>query len=111
LLTYPDRTKINELFDEVASKRAEYEFTTTYRDTHYLWKVDRPEQLALIQQEFAEVDSLYIADGHHRSASSHRLVKELEKQNPDAKNLGLLRNFMVYTIPESELRISEFNRV
>lgn len=111
LLTYPDRPKINQIFDEISSERAEYEFTTTYRDTHYLWVVNDPKRLEALQAEFAEVKALYIADGHHRSASSSKLAKDFKKAHPNSPKNEALQHFMVYTIPESELVIAEFNRV
>lgn len=111
LMTYPDNVTIAALLKKVTSKRAEYEFTTTYRDTHYLWKVSNPKHLILLQKEFEKMDCLYIADGHHRSASSFLLKKEMEAENPKHQGNEGYNFFMSYLIPESNLKIFQFNRL
>lgn len=111
LMTYPDDAKVASILKRVASKRAEYEFTTTYRDTHYLWKVNKPKHVEALQQAFEKMDCLYIADGHHRSASSYLLCNELKAENPNHTGEESYNYFMSFLIPESDLRIHEFNRL
>lgn len=57
------------------------------------------------------MEQVYIADGHHRSASSHLLADELKAENPKHSGNEPYNFFMGYFIPENELRIQEFNRV
>ncbi|NQX84647.1 MAG: DUF1015 domain-containing protein [Flavobacteriaceae bacterium] len=111
LLTYPDNPIINSIVEEVQKSRAEFEFTTTYRDTHYLWLVNAPEKIEAIASAFKTMDSIYIADGHHRSASSYRLTKDLRKDDSNFSDTKPYNFFMSYMIPESHLRIYEFNRL
>ncbi len=111
LLTYPDNQELEEIIDFVMQSRPEYEFTTTYRDTHYLWNLDDEELLQKIQKIYSEMPALYIADGHHRSASSHLLAKDLKEENPHHKGDENYNFFMSYLIPESDLKIYEFNRL
>ncbi|WP_298425662.1 DUF1015 domain-containing protein [uncultured Kordia sp.] len=111
LLTYPDSEAINNILQKYTQTRSEYEFTTTYRDTHYLWKVEKTEDIVAIQTEFERMDEIYIADGHHRSASSCLLGEDLKNSNPEHTGNEAYNSFMSYLIPESELRIYEFNRL
>ncbi|PWK19526.1 DUF1015 domain-containing protein [Xanthomarina spongicola] len=111
LLTYPDNAVIDSIINETHKERAEFEFTTTYRDTHYLWKVDNPETIEIIQKEFNNIPTIYIADGHHRSASSYLLYKDLKDANPDHHGDEDYNFFMSYLIPESDLQIHAFNRL
>ena len=111
LVTYPDNALLAKLFKEIAQERAEYEFTTTYRGTHFLWKVDEKRLIKTIQQEMQKYDCLYIADGHHRSASSFLLQQDLKKNNPNHTGKEKYNYFMCYFLPESQLRIHEFNRL
>ena len=111
LLTYPDNKNISEIIKETQKKHAEFEFTMTYRDTHLLWKLDDESVIKLIQDEFDEMKTIYIADGHHRSASSTLLAKELKANNPEHNGREPYNFFMSYLIPESELKIYEFNRI
>ncbi len=111
LLTYPDNDTIAQIISEVQQQRAEFEFTTTYRDTHYLWTLDDPELINTIQQEFEGIHTIYIADGHHRSASSNLLAKTLKSENESHTGNEPYNFFMSYLIPESDLKIYEFNRL
>jgi len=111
LLTYPDHGLLDSLIQKVMEDRAEYEFTTTYRDTHYVWKVDGPALLSKISSCFAEMPNLYIADGHHRSSSSYLLAKNRKNGNENHDGTEAYNYFMSYLIPESDLKIYEFNRL
>lgn len=111
LLTYPDNDVIANIIKDVQKGYAEFEFTMTYRDTHYLWKLDDDKAIAIIQKEFETMDTMYIADGHHRSASSSLLYKEEKSKNPNHDGSESYNFFMSYLIPESDLVIHEFNRL
>ena len=111
LLTYPDDDQLANIIEKVMDKRAEYEFTTTYRDTHFLWNIENEDLVAEIQSIFAKMPSLYIADGHHRSASSYLLAKNLKDENKNHNGSEPYNFFMTYLIPESDLKIYEFNRL
>ena len=111
LLTYPDNNQLKEIIDAVMLTRAEYEFTTTYRDTHYVWNVNDEKIIKNIESIFSEMNKLYIADGHHRSASSSLLANQLKNENPNHTGDEPYNFFMSYLIPESNLRIYEFNRL
>ncbi|MCF7560205.1 DUF1015 domain-containing protein [Sabulilitoribacter multivorans] len=111
LLTYPDNTVIENIILEAQKERAEFEFTTTYRDTHYMWKVDDDALVNIINLEFESMQTVYIADGHHRCASSYLLSDELKSENKNHTGKEPYNYFMTYLIPESDLKIHEFNRL
>ena len=111
LLTYPDNENISIIISEIQKQRAEFEFTTTFRDTHYLWQIDNKNDIRVISDAFAEMDVLYIADGHHRSSSSALLQEELKADNKNHTDKDTYNSFMSFLIPESELRLHEFYRV
>lgn len=111
LLTYPDNPQLDGMMKAVMKDRAEYEFTTTYRDTHYLWLVQDADLIEQIRETFAQMDAVYIADGHHRSSSSYLLSKHQQEQQPNSDRDAPYNFFMSYLIPESELKIYEFNRL
>ncbi|ARV08150.1 hypothetical protein BTO05_00280 [Winogradskyella sp. PC-19] len=111
LLTYPDNDNISIIVSEIQKQRAEFEFTTTYRDTHYLWQIDNENDISVISDAFTEMEVLYIADGHHRSSSSTLLQKELKAENNNHTGNETYNSFMSFLIPESELKLHEFYRV
>jgi uncharacterized protein (DUF1015 family) len=108
LLSYQGSTEIDALFQQIISDRPEYEFTTTDKIKHELWVVPLHFEKAL-ETAFEKIEALYIADGHHRSASSVRLA-----ENRLARNEHQYMNqdyFLAYLIDESRLKILEFNRL
>jgi len=111
LLTYPDHSELATIFKNAMKDRAEFEFTTTYRDTHYLWCVDDEEIVGRITEIFSEMNTLYIADGHHRSSSSYLLALKMKAENKKHTGNEPYNFFMSYLIPESDLKIYEFNRL
>ena len=83
LLTYPDSQVITSILEKAMKEIPEYEFTTHNKETHYLWKICDEANVNQIKAEFEKMSHLYIADGHHRSASSCLLAKESREANPE----------------------------
>jgi uncharacterized protein (DUF1015 family) len=105
LLAYPTLPALKEIQDEIVSHRAEYEFHTTDTVLHEMWMIDDPTLQSQIQALMAEVPDVYIADGHHRTASSALLAaSKSDEQDP-------AHYFMAYLLPDTELTIYDFNRL
>ncbi len=105
LLTYPDNPVLMQVIEAVKTHKATYSFTTTDPQHHQLWAVADIDIVTKIGAIFESIDTLYIADGHHRCASSYVLSKATA---PTPKPTDF---FMSYLIPTSDLRITEFNRL
>ncbi|MDC3029916.1 DUF1015 domain-containing protein [Flavobacteriales bacterium] len=103
LLTYPNHKCIDEIIQRYRQTRAEYEFTTTNKSQHKLWLVNDENDIQLIERSFSKIENLYIADGHHRFASSSLLAKESNNSNT--------KYCMSYLIAEDQLKIISFNRL
>jgi uncharacterized protein (DUF1015 family) len=103
LLTYPRNPILNDVIKEQTQPRPEYEFTTTDGILHEFWKVNSLEVTEKIAAIFKKFDSIYIADGHHRCASSALLAKH--------HNQTGYRYCMAYFIPEDNLCILPFHRI
>jgi uncharacterized protein (DUF1015 family) len=110
LLMYEDDVAFDNLLHTIKRERPEYEFSTTDKRLHRLWLVQDSENIKKITSFFNKKDALYIADGHHRSASSALLKKDLQAESTEHKGTENYNYFMSYLIPESNLKISEFNR-
>lgn len=111
LMTYPDCEQVDEIFQRKIQREPEYDFTTTDRVNHKLWKISYPEGIEKLEKAFAQMDALYIADGHHRSASSNLLAQQMQRENANHHGEEAYNYFMAYLIPESQIRIYEFNRM
>ena len=100
LLTYEDDENFNKLLLTIQEKRPEYEFSTTDKKLHRLWLVNDEIHIGEITSFFEKKEALYIADGHHRSASSSLLKKDLQKENNHHNGTENYNYFMSYIIPE-----------
>jgi len=106
LITYPDNLEINNWISEKKKEQPIYHFSTTNKEKHTLWKVDSETEINWLQKQFETIPELYIADGHHRSASAELL----HDQNVALEN-EKLNYFMSFLIAESNVKIYEFNRI
>jgi uncharacterized protein (DUF1015 family) len=111
LLTYPEDDVVNEIIEKHSKGRAEFEFTTTSRETHYLWLLEDENDIQTIENTFAGMQSIYIADGHHRCASSALLSEKMKADNPEHTGQEDYNFFMSFLISEQQLEIHEFNRL
>ena len=105
LLAYDEPKNVKQIISQTISKRPEYEFFTTDEKGHELWIIKNQKDIELIVNEFEKVSKTYIADGHHRAASS--LLYSSDKQSK--KNI-LKDYFLAYFIDSTNLKIFEFNR-
>lgn len=106
LITYPDSSEVNTFIAIHKKNRPIYEFSTTNKEKHTLWKIDTESEINLLTEHFEVIPNLYIADGHHRSASAEMLYEQDKTTgNPN------LNYFMSFLIAESNVKIYEFNRV
>lgn len=103
LLTHTKNLDIENIINKYILERSEYEFTTTDKICHKLWIIDSKKDINKIQKSFNSIDALYIADGHHRSASSSLLSKESNLKGKDF--------FMSLLIDEDQIEIFNFNRL
>ncbi|NLJ08366.1 MAG: DUF1015 domain-containing protein [Sphingobacteriales bacterium] len=111
-LTYPDVPEINELINNVVATNPEYDFVADDGVHHTLWVVDNQETVEKITRLFAEkVPHTYIADGHHRSASSAKIGKDLAENNPNHTGKEEYNYFLTVIFPASHLSIIDYNRV
>jgi uncharacterized protein (DUF1015 family) len=92
----------------ICEERPEYEFSTTDAIKHELWLVRDTNQRQLISH-YREIGNLYIADGHHRSASSSRLAALKRHEGCDTNHPSQF--FLSFLIDEDELDIFPFHRV
>ena len=109
LLSHRKSIEVDEILSSITSKRAEYDFSTTDGVRHELW-VDSSEEVKQLQDSYDKIENIYIADGHHRSASSVRLAERKMKQNPGAKGKNY-EAFLSFFIDEERLQILPFHRL
>lgn len=110
-LTYPADAVIDQTVEALTKAEPVYDFTTTDRVRHKLWKVNDDMKVKFISDRFKRIAAVYIADGHHRSASSALLGKKKREQHPGYTGEEPFNYFMAIFFPEHQLKIYDFNRV
>ncbi|ERK03907.1 DUF1015 domain-containing protein [Hoylesella pleuritidis] len=109
---YPDNDVLNTLIMRYASTHPEYDFVAPIDGfRHQFWVISDQADIEAITKEFAKMPSLYIADGHHRSAAAALVGAEKAKQNPHHTGKEEYNYFMAVCFPASQLTILDYNRV
>lgn len=108
---FPDNEILETIIRKVTSAEAEYDFTAPDGFGHHFWVVDDPTDIAAITEAFAAMPSLYIADGHHRSAAAARVGLEKAQTDPNHTGDEEYNYFLAVAFPASHLRIIDYNRV
>ena len=109
---YPDNEHLDTVIDKYTAKEPEYDFIAQPGNLHNrLWVVDNEDDIADITREFGKMPSLYIADGHHRSAAAALVGKEKAENNPLHRGDEEYNYFMAICFPAEQLTIMDYNRV
>lgn len=112
LLTYPDNTDIEEvIYRTIHNHAPEYNFISQDQIKHNLWPINNAADLVKIENAFAEISNLYIADGHHRSGGSATFAKNKRTEKGSYDGKELFNFFPVCLIPFNKLHIFEYHRL
>lgn len=108
---FRDNPKVEEILASAAYEQPDYHFTTDDGVSHTLWVVGDPALIDHLTGLFEKIPTLYVADGHHRSAAAAR-VRDLRKAaNPNHTGTEEYNFFLTVIFPESQLNIMPYNRV
>ena len=109
---YPDNAVLDELLKRYAQTEPEYDFIAPIDGfRHQFWVISDEHDMQTITEEFRKMPSLYIADGHHRSAAAALVGAEKQKQNPNHTGTEEYNYFMAVCFQASQLTILDYNRV
>lgn len=108
---FPDNDVLEEIIKSVSEGEPEYDFVAPDGFGHHFWVIDSPQQIATITEQFAAMPSLYIADGHHRTAAAALVGNEKAESNPDHTGEEEYNYFLAVAFPASHLKIIDYNRV
>ncbi len=111
-LTYRAKHEINDLINKwMEAHKPVYDFVSEDRITHTVWVIDDPAVLEKLISAFAGVDYLYIADGHHRSASAVKVGIKRRERFPRFNGTEEFNYFLSVLFPDEQLFIMDYNRV
>ena len=110
-LTYRRSDTVDALIDEVCSAKPDADFVADDGIAHTLWVVNGADQISAFSKAFADIDVLYIADGHHRSASASRVAALRRGSNAGHTGEEEYNYFLTVTFPDTQMKILDYNRV
>ena len=109
---YPDTAVLDALIMRYAGTAPEYDFIAPVDGfRHQFWVISDDADIATVTAEFAKMPSLYIADGHHRSAAAALVGAEKARQDPNHDGTEEYNYFMAVCFQASQLTILDYNRV
>ena len=100
LLTHESKENIKIYIQDKIKDKPYIKFKSEDNKTHILWKINSKAEISSIQQYFKSLN-LYIADGHHRMASTLLYDEENNKNN----------NCLAYIISEDQINLESFHRI
>lgn len=108
---FPDNEVLEGIIRKTAAQEPEYDFIAPDGFGHHFWIIDNPEDIDTITREFEKIPSLYIADGHHRTAAAALVGHEKATNNPQHTGDEEYNYFLAVAFPASHLNIIDYNRV
>jgi len=110
-LTYPAVAEVNGIIANWITREPVYDITAEDGIRHIVWIIDEVKTIEQLVDLFAQVKYLYIADGHHRSASAVRVGQQRRQSKPDYSGEEEFNSFLSVIFPDQDLYIMDYNRV
>ncbi len=110
-LTYPAREDLDALMNELMKATPDYDFTADDNVRHTFWKIEDADVINKITDIFTRIPNLYVADGHHRSASGTKVGQQRRAANPNHTGDEEYNYFLSVIFPHDQLYIMDYNRV
>lgn len=111
-LTYKKNDQVNSIIhDCMNSNKPEYDFVSEDGISHTVWVIDDNLTIEKLTSLFNDIDYLYIADGHHRSASAVKVGLKRRQESPNYDGTEEFNYFLSVLFPDEDLYIMDYNRV
>lgn len=110
-ITYRAQDEINEIVAEETKAEPEYHFISADKIEHTFWVLRDMNIIEKIKTIFESINPLYVADGHHRSASATRVMELKKTENKDHKGNEEYNFFLCVIFPDDQMNILPYNRV
>ncbi len=111
LVTYKATDEVRQMLEGIASAPPLYDLVADDGIGHTVWEIDAPANIERLTALFDQMDALYIADGHHRSASASRVAAARRAANPSPTGDEDYEYFLCVAFPHDETQILDYNRV
>lgn len=110
-LAYRAHAVINGIVNKVMERDTPlYDFVSPDGIGHRMWKIADKNDIQQIQESFAGIQEIYIADGHHRAASAVKVGLKRRAEHPDYNGTEEFNYFLSVLFPDEQLMIMDYNR-
>ena len=109
-LAYRSNAIINETVNKNMEIEPVYDFVSDDGITHRVWDIASVEDVKAIEEAFATINEIYIADGHHRAASAVKVGLKRRNENPGYTGDEEFNYFLSVLFPDDQLMIMDYNR-
>ena len=110
-LAFQEKYDISSILAKITAKAPLYDFISADNVKQTVWKVEDAADIDQITKAFAEMKSLYIADGHHRCASAASICRKRRAEHPDFNGSEEFNYLLAVAFPQDQLLIYPYNRV
>ncbi|MGN0506841.1 MAG: DUF1015 domain-containing protein [Lachnospiraceae bacterium] len=110
-LAYRRKEELEQMIAGEKKKTALYDFTSDDGIVHRVWKISDAAVISAIQEQFAQIQQIYIADGHHRAASAVKVGLKRRAEAGSYDGREEFNYFLSVLFPENELKILPYYRV
>lgn len=110
-LAYRSNEKINQIVEEVKKQEPLYDFVSDDGIRHRVFQMEQDAQVQAVQQAFAAMQAIYIADGHHRAASAVKVGQKRREAHTGYTGNEEFNYFLSVLFPDDQLMIMDYNRV
>ena len=109
-LTYRNQAEISKIMDKWIQNEPLYDFISEDGNGHTVWIINNDSDIEKLTKLFQRVDSLYIADGHHRTKSAVEVALKRRKENPGYTGEEEFNYFLAIAYPDNQLDVLDYNR-
>ena len=111
-LCFRENDEIRQVMDRVKShEKPAYDFTTKDGVGSRVFIIENEDEINIVKNAFSSMDSIYIADGHHRCASAVKVAQKRRQEDADPNGNKEYDFFLSVLFPDKELMIMDYNRV
>lgn len=110
LLFFRNTENVTRWLNSVTRTTPDVHFVADDKVEHTVWSVRDQSLIQQVVEDFQNIESLYIADGHHRSAAASRVKAAAKDTAPSASNEHM-NGFLSVIFPHDQLQILPYNRV
>ena len=109
-LTYRNKPAVTEIMNKWKNNNPLYDFISEDGNGHTVWIIDNEEDINRLSVLFEGIDSLYIADGHHRTKSAVEVGIKRRASSPSYTGDEEFNYFLAIVYPDNELDVLDYNR-